>query len=159
MTNQQTGHQYIAKIATKHIIRAQEVEDLEEQLSSVHISEEQLEYQKGSKEQNIQDTELEANKTGNKEELDELSNVPSVGQPKRNMFGTHVGTLIPMARTVPVLVPAEVINHKSMVPEPEQFNGDRKIFEDWWRTMKLYLRANKVIDTNEKIIAILERFC
>jgi len=35
------------------------------------------------------------------------------------MFGTHVGTLIPMARTVPVLVPAEVINHKSMVPEPE----------------------------------------
>ena len=45
-----------------------------------------------------------------------------------------------------------------MVPEPEWFNGDRKTFEDWWRTIKLYLRANKVTDTNEKIIAVLGRF-
>ena len=45
-----------------------------------------------------------------------------------------------------------------MVPEPEWFNGDRKTFEDWWRAIKLYLRANKVTDTNEKIIAVLGRF-
>ena len=61
-----------------------------------------------------------------------------------------------MVRMVPV--PAEVVNHKSMVPEPGWFNGDRKTFEDWWRAMKLYLRANKVTDADEKIITVLGRF-
>jgi len=27
-------------------------------------------------------------------------------------------------------VPTEVVNHKSMVPEPGWFNGNRKMFED-----------------------------
>jgi len=77
-----TGRRYITKIATEHIIGAQEVEDLEERLSSVHISEERSEYQEESEEQDIQNTESEANETGNEEELNELSNAPSVGQPK-----------------------------------------------------------------------------
>ena len=126
----QTSRRYIAKIAAKHILRAQEIEDLKEWLSSVHISEEWSEYQKESKEQDIQDTESEANKTGNEEELNELSDVPSVGQPKQNMSRTWAGTLVPMARTAPVLVPTKVVNHKSMVPEPGWFNRDRKTFED-----------------------------
>jgi len=63
-----------------------------------------------------------------------------------------------MARTAPVLALAEVVNHKSMVPEPGWFNGGRKTFKDWWRAMKLYLRANKVTDADEKIIAVLGRF-
>jgi len=74
------------------------------------------------------------------------------------MSGTRVGTLAPMAKTVLATVPIEVVNHKSMVPEPGWFNRDKKMFEDWWRAMKLYLRANKVIDANEKIIAVLGRF-
>ena len=45
-----------------------------------------------------------------------------------------------------------------MVPEPEWFNRDRKIFKDQQRTMKLYLRANKVTDANKKIITVLGRF-
>jgi len=45
-----------------------------------------------------------------------------------------------------------------MVLEPGWFNGDRKTFEDWWRAIKLYLRANKITDTDEKIIAVLGRF-
>ena len=45
-----------------------------------------------------------------------------------------------------------------MVPEPRQFNGDRKTFEDQQKAMKLYLRANKVTDANKKIIAVLGRF-
>ena len=45
-----------------------------------------------------------------------------------------------------------------MVPEPGWFNRDRKTFEDQWRAMKLYFRANKVTDANEKIIAVLDRF-
>jgi len=43
------------------------------------------------------------------------------------MSGTRAGTPAPMARTAPT----EVVNHKSMVPEPGWFNGDRKTFEDW----------------------------
>ena len=118
MANQQTGCRYIAKIAAERITGAQEVKDLEEQLSSVHIIEEQSEYQEESKEQDIQDTESEANEIGNKEELKELSNIPSVGQPKQNMSGTRAGTLALMARTVPAIAPTEVVNHKSMVPKP-----------------------------------------
>ena len=45
----------------------------------------------------------------------------------------------------------EIVNHKSIVPEPEQFNRDRKTFEYQWRTMKLYLEV-------KKIIAVLGRF-
>jgi len=138
------------------MIRAQEVEDLEKRLSLVHISEEQSEYQEESEEQDIQDTESEANETGNKEELDELSNVPSVGQPKKNMSRTCSGTPAPMARMAPAL--AEVVNHKSIVPEPGWFNRDKKMFEDLWRAIKLYLRANKVTDADKKIIVVLGRF-
>jgi len=74
------------------------------------------------------------------------------------MFRTCSGTPAPMARMAPVSAPTEVVNHKSIVPEPGWFNEDRKTFEDWWRAMKLYLRANKVTDANEKIIAVLGRF-
>jgi len=55
------------------------VEDLKERLSSVHISEKWLEYQEKSEEQNKPEIELKANETGNKEELDELSDALSVG--------------------------------------------------------------------------------
>jgi len=74
------------------------------------------------------------------------------------MSRTRTGTPAPMARTAPASAPTEVVNHKSMVPEPGWFNRDRKTFEDWWRAMKLYLRANKITDTDEKIIAVLGRF-
>ena len=74
------------------------------------------------------------------------------------MSGTQVGTPALITRMVSVPALTEVVNHKSMVLEPGQFNGDKKTFEDWWRAIKLYLRANKVTDTNEKIIAVLGRF-
>jgi len=68
------------------------------------------------------------------------------------MSRTRAGT------PAPAVAPAEVINHKSMVPEPGWFNRDRKMFKDWWRAMKLYLRANKVTDADKKIIIVLGRF-
>jgi len=46
------------------------------------------------------------------------------------MSRTRAGTPAPMARTAPTAAPTEVVNHKSMVPEPRWFNGNRKIFED-----------------------------
>ena len=45
-----------------------------------------------------------------------------------------------------------------MVLEPGWFNGNRKIFEDQQRAMKLYLKANKVTDADEKIITVLGKF-
>jgi len=74
------------------------------------------------------------------------------------MSGIQAGILAPIARMVSAPVPTDVVNHKSMVPESEWFNGDRKTFKDWWKAIKLYLRANKVIDTDKKIIAVLGRF-
>ena len=42
-----------------------------------------------------------------------------------------------------------------MVSDPEWFNGDRTKFEDWWRGMKLFIKNNTVMETGNKIIAIL----
>jgi len=49
------------------------------------------------------------------------------------MSGICSGTPALMARMAPASAPAEVVNHKLMVPEPGWFNSDRKTFEDWWR--------------------------
>ena len=42
-----------------------------------------------------------------------------------------------------------------MVPDPGWFDGDRTKFEDWWREIRLFLKSNRVIETNDKITAIL----
>ena len=52
------------------------------------------------------------------EKLNKLSNVLLVRQPKKNMSRMCAGTLVLIARMVSALVPTEVVNHKSMVPEP-----------------------------------------
>jgi len=46
---------------------------------------------------------------------------------------------------------------KNMVPDPEWFNGDRMKFEDWWRGIRLFLKSNRVLDTDDRITAILAR--
>ena len=64
------------------------------------------------------------------------------------MSRTQAGAPAPITRIASASALIEVVNHKSMVPEPEWFNGDRKTFKNWWRAMKLYLRANKVTDAD-----------
>ena len=44
---------------------------------------------------------------------------------------------------------------KSMVPDPEWFNSDRMKFEDWWRGIRLFLKSNMVIETDDRITVIL----
>jgi len=44
---------------------------------------------------------------------------------------------------------------KNMVPDPGWFNGDRTKFEDWWRGIRLFLKSNRVIETDNRITAIL----
>ena len=46
---------------------------------------------------------------------------------------------------------------KNMVPDPGWFDGDRTKFEDWWRGIRLFLKSNRVIKTDDRIIAILAR--
>jgi len=44
---------------------------------------------------------------------------------------------------------------KNMILDPEWFNRDRMKFEDWWRGMRLFLKSNRVIETDDRITAIL----
>ena len=44
---------------------------------------------------------------------------------------------------------------KNMVPDPEQFNGDQTKFKDWQREMRLFLKSNRVIETDDRITVIL----
>jgi len=42
-----------------------------------------------------------------------------------------------------------------MVLDPGWFDSDRMKFEDWWRGMRLFLKSNKIMETNNRITAIL----
>ena len=44
---------------------------------------------------------------------------------------------------------------KNMVLNPEWFDGDQTKFEDWWREIRLFLKSNRVIETNNRITVIL----
>jgi len=44
---------------------------------------------------------------------------------------------------------------KNMVLDPRWFDGDRTKFEDWWRGMRLFLKSNRVMETDDRITAIL----
>jgi len=44
---------------------------------------------------------------------------------------------------------------KNMVLDPGWFDRDRTKFEDWWRGMRLFLKSNRVMETDDRITAIL----
>ena len=44
-----------------------------------------------------------------------------------------------------------------MLPDPEWFDGNQMKFEDWWRGIRLFLKSNRVIETNDRITVILAR--
>ena len=44
---------------------------------------------------------------------------------------------------------------KNMVPDPRWFDGNRTKFKDWWRGIRLFLKNNRVIETDNRITAIL----
>jgi len=47
---------------------------------------------------------------------------------------------------------------KNMVPDPGWFDGDQMKFEDWWREIRLFLKSNRVLKTDDRITAILACF-
>jgi len=59
-------------------------------------------------------------------------------------------------------VPAVTVNKnrqagmpKNMVLDPEWFDGNQTKFEDWWRGIRLFLKSNRVMETDDRITAIL----
>ena len=44
---------------------------------------------------------------------------------------------------------------KNMVLDPRWFDSDQIKFKDWWRGMRLFLKSNRVIETDDRITAIL----
>ena len=44
---------------------------------------------------------------------------------------------------------------KSMVPDPEWFDGNQTKFENWWREIQLFLKSNRIVVTNDKITIVL----
>jgi len=75
------------------------------------------------------------------------------------MSGPHTGTPAPrITQTAPEAPAMEIGGHKSTVPEPGWFDGNRRGFEDWWRAMRLYLKANRITGAENKVTAVLSRF-
>ena len=50
----------------------------------------------------------------------------------------------------------QAVMPKNMVLDPEWFDGDRTKFKDWWRGMRLFLKSNRVMETDDRITVILE---
>ncbi|EKM74274.1 hypothetical protein AGABI1DRAFT_133434 [Agaricus bisporus var. burnettii JB137-S8] len=46
---------------------------------------------------------------------------------------------------------------KALIPDPAKFEGSREKFEDWWRSIQLFLTFNKITTDNDKIIACISR--
>jgi len=44
---------------------------------------------------------------------------------------------------------------KNIVPDLGWFDGDWTRFEDWWREIQLFLKSNRVIETDNRITVIL----
>ena len=59
------------------------------------------------------------------------------------------GTPVPANENVQATMP------KSIVLDPGQFDGDQTKFEDWWRGIRLFLKSNRVTETEDRIITIL----
>ena len=44
---------------------------------------------------------------------------------------------------------------KSMVSDSGWFDGNRTKFENWWREIQLFLKSNRVMETDNRITVIL----
>ena len=63
---------------------------------------------------------------------------------------------------LPALAPAVKMNEnvqagipKNMVLDPGWFDSDQTKFKDWWRGIRLFLKSNRVMETDNRITAIL----
>jgi len=74
-------------------------------------------------EDNKQVTQEKSEYQSDEEDQRSLSQTPSVGQPR--MSGPRTGTLVPeIIQTAPEAPVIETGGHKSMVPEPQWFDGN-----------------------------------
>ena len=62
-------------------------------------------------------------------------------------------SVAPAPETVANSVQAGLL--KNMILDPGWFDGDQAKFEDWWRGIRLFLKSNRIIETDDRITAIL----
>ena len=62
-------------------------------------------------------------------------------------------SVVPAPETAMNNIQAELL--KNIVLDPGWFDSDWSKFEDWWREIRLFLKSNRVIETNDRITAIL----
>jgi hypothetical protein len=60
----------------------------------------------------------------------------------------------PPANTA-VITGAPVTSIKNLVSDPGFFSGKRTDFDDWWHSMRLYMKFNKISSADEKAIVII----
>ena len=49
----------------------------------------------------------------------------------------------------------ETVILKNMVLDPRWFDNNKRKFEDWWKRIQLFLKSNRVVATDDKIIIVL----
>jgi len=131
----------------------QELEQLAIRISSLSVSKRDPE----EVEDNKQVKQEEFKYQSDKEDQRSLSQTLLVEQPR--MSGPCIGTPAPrITQTAPKAPAMETGGHKSTVPEPGWFDGNRRTFEDWWRAMRLYLKANRITGAEDKVTVVLSRF-
>ncbi|EKM79058.1 hypothetical protein AGABI1DRAFT_128223 [Agaricus bisporus var. burnettii JB137-S8] len=62
-----------------------------------------------------------------------------------------------MSNDAAITVSAQTDVLKLLIPNPKDFGGNREEFSEWWRSMTLFLKYNKVTDTDQKIISTIVR--
>ena len=52
----------------------------------------------------------------------------------------------------------QTVTPKNMVLDPRWFDNNQTKFKDWWRGIRLFLKSNRVMETDNRITVILARF-
>jgi hypothetical protein len=98
---------------------------------------------------------LEGLHLGEETESEEETNTETKSDETNTEMSVNQGT--GQAAGSQVLVQTNGQMGKSLVTDPGFFDVEQKIFSDWWREMKLFLKFNKVDSPDMKITAIIFR--
>jgi len=72
---------------------------------------------------------------------------------KDKQIDIEMSSALALAVTMNKNIQAEM--PKNIVLDPGWFDGHQTKFEDWWRGIRLFLKSNRVIKTDNRIMAIL----
>ena len=67
-------------------------------------------------------------------------------------MSSALATTVTMNKNIQAGIP------KNMVSDLRWFDSDRMKFKDWWRGIRLFLKSNRVMETDNRITAVLAHF-